>query len=112
MAKLLGSAMARVIGAFGRAIKKAGCSIDCSPIGLFVDKLKPGSSFHSGNPALFAAWKDRCCSVQFSLTGRHGVNGKCLPASGYVILQPIPNSNRFINPAAQALFAIPKFSGW
>jgi hypothetical protein len=28
-------------------------------IELFVDKLKLGSSFHSGNPALFAARKEQ-----------------------------------------------------
>jgi hypothetical protein len=45
----------------------------------------------------------------FGLTGRYG---ECHPASGYSILRPIPNSNEIISPAAQALFGMPKFSGW
>jgi hypothetical protein len=45
----------------------------------------------------------------FALTGRYG---ECHPASGYSILRPEPNSTNIVSPAAQALFAMPKFSGW
>ena len=46
----------------------------------------------------------------FGLTGRYG---ECHPASGYSILRPDPNTpNNVISPAAAALFAMPKYSGW
>jgi hypothetical protein len=44
----------------------------------------------------------------FALAGRYG---KCHPASGYSILRPGPDGN-IISPAAQALFDMPKYSGW
>jgi hypothetical protein len=45
----------------------------------------------------------------FALAGRYG---RCHPASGYSILRPDPFSSDIISPAAQALFAMPKHSGW
>jgi len=46
----------------------------------------------------------------FGLTGRYG---ECHPASGYSILRPDPNNpDNVISPAAAALFAMPKYSGW
>jgi hypothetical protein len=39
--------------------------------------------------------------------------GRCHPASGYSILRPDPNAPaNILSPAAQALFAMPKQSGW
>ncbi len=45
----------------------------------------------------------------FALTGRYG---RCHPAAGYSILRPGPNNDDFLSPAAQALFAMPKYSAW
>ncbi|MBN1993881.1 MAG: cellulase family glycosylhydrolase [Anaerolineae bacterium] len=44
----------------------------------------------------------------FALTGRYG---QCHPASGYSILRPGPDGH-IVSPAAQALFAMPKYSRW
>lgn len=45
----------------------------------------------------------------FAVSGRYD---RCHPASGYSILRPNPNSPDIITPAAQALFAMPKYSAW
>ena len=46
----------------------------------------------------------------FAVSGRYG---RCHPASGYSILRPDPdNPGNILSPAAQALFAMPKQSGW
>jgi hypothetical protein len=45
----------------------------------------------------------------FALTGRYD---RCHPAAGYSILRPDPHSPDIVSPAAQALFAMPKYSGW
>lgn len=45
----------------------------------------------------------------FALTGRYD---RCHPAAGYSILRPDPNSPDIVSPAARALFAMPKYSGW
>jgi len=45
----------------------------------------------------------------FGLTGRYD---RCHPAAGYSILRPDPHSPDIVSPAAQALFAMPKYSGW
>lgn len=45
----------------------------------------------------------------FAISGRYD---RCHPAAGYSILRPDPNSPEIVSPAAQALFAMPKFSAW
>lgn len=45
----------------------------------------------------------------FAVSGRYD---RCHPAAGYSILRPDPNSSDIISPAAQALFAMPKYSAW
>lgn len=45
----------------------------------------------------------------FAVSGRYG---RCHPATGYSILRPDPNSPEIVSPAAQALFAMPKYSAW
>jgi hypothetical protein len=45
----------------------------------------------------------------FAVSGQYG---RCHPAAGYSILRPSPNSPDILTPAAQALFAMPKYSAW
>jgi hypothetical protein len=45
----------------------------------------------------------------FAISGRYD---RCHPAAGYSILRPDPNSPEIISPAAQALFAMPKYPAW
>lgn len=45
----------------------------------------------------------------FAVSGQYG---RCHPAAGYSILRPVPNSPDILTPAAQALFAMPKYSAW
>ncbi len=45
----------------------------------------------------------------FALTGRYD---RCHPAGGYSILRPDPGRSDVLSPAAQALFAMPKYSAW
>jgi hypothetical protein len=37
---------------------------------------------------------------------------RCHPVAGYSILRPDPNGSEIMTPAAQALFAMPKYSAW
>ncbi len=45
----------------------------------------------------------------FAISGRYD---RCHPAAGYSILRPDPGNSDIISPAAQALFAMPKYPGW
>ena len=45
----------------------------------------------------------------FAISGRYD---RCHPAAGYSLLRPEPNSPEIVSPAAQALFAMAKYSAW